>query len=328
MKIAVLGAGAWGTAIAIRLAGQHAVTLWARSAGLVAALRAERSNRRYLPGFGLPPSLGVEAGLGVALEAADLALVAVTTSGLRQVLRGFRGTGSRAAVVWLCKGFEAGSATLPHAVCAEELAPGAISAALSGPTFAQEVARGLPTAVALAAAGAGTASALARELHGPALRVYATDDLVGVEVGGAVKNVMAIAAGVCDGLQLGANARAALITRGLAEITRLGAVLGGRPETFMGLAGLGDLVLTCSSDLSRNRRVGLALARGERLDAALAALGHAAEGVGSAREVARLATAHGVDMPITQAVCRVLDDPGKARAAVHDLLSREPKSEY
>jgi len=327
MKIAVLGAGAWGTAIGIALAGRHEVTLWARDAALVAALRAERSNRRYLPGFDLPPALALEEDLAGALDGAALVLAAVTTNGLREVLRGVRRNGSTAPLAWLCKGFESESAVLPDRICAEELDARTPRAVLSGPSFANEVAQGLPTALTLASTHA-RAGEIAQALHSPALRVYATDDVAGVEVGGAVKNVMAIAAGVSDGLQLGTNARAALITRGLAEMTRFGVALGGRAETFMGLAGIGDLVLTCTSDLSRNRRVGLALAQGEPLPAVLSRLGHVAEGVFTARAVARLAGERKVELPITQAVCRVLEEPGAARDAVQRLLAREQRSEY
>jgi glycerol-3-phosphate dehydrogenase (NAD(P)+) len=328
MKIAVLGAGAWGTAIGITLAAQHEVTLWARDPAHVAALRAERTNRRYLPGLDLPPALALEAALPAALGGAELLLAAVPTNGLREVLRRVREAGCGAPLVWLCKGFESERAVLPHQICVEELGANARRAVLSGPSFAWEVARGLPTALTLASGDPEFGGVVARALHSAALRVYLTDDVTGVEVGGAVKNVMAIAAGVCDGLALGANARAALITRGLAEITRFGVALGGRPETFMGLAGIGDLVLTCTSDLSRNRRVGLALARGEALGAVLSGLGHTAEGVFTARAVARLAAELKVEMPITAAVCRVMDDPEAAHAVVQDLLGREQKSEH
>ena len=230
-------------------------------------------------------------------------------------------------VVWACKGFEAGTALLPHQLVAEELGAGRICAALSGPSFAEEVAKGKPTALTLAAANEAFARDMARELHQPVLRVYYTDDIAGVEVGGAVKNVMAIATGLCDGMGLGMNARAALITRGLAEITRLGMKLGGRAETFMGLAGAGDLILTCTGDLSRNRRVGLLLAQGRKLDEVLRQLGHVAEGVHSARETERLARQADVDMPITAAVCGVLFGGMGPREAVQRLLARDPKSE-
>jgi glycerol-3-phosphate dehydrogenase (NAD(P)+) len=328
MRIAVLGAGAWGTSISVSLCARHEVRLWARDAALIASLRAGRSNSRYLPGISLPAALVLEDDLSRALDGAELALAAVTTNGLRETLRRVKAAGRSAPIIWLCKGFESEQARLPHQVCAEELAASVPRAVLSGPSFAEEVARGLPAALTLASSDSAFARSAAPALHGPALRVYLSEDVTGVEVAGAVKNVMAIAAGVSDGLGLGLSARAALITRGLAEMTRLGVALGGRPETFMGLAGAGDLILTCTGDLSRNRRVGLALARGTPLAAALAQLGHAAEGVYTARAVARLADGLKVDMPITRAVCRVLDDPRQARAAVQELLAREQKNEY
>jgi glycerol-3-phosphate dehydrogenase (NAD(P)+) len=302
--------------------------LWARDASLIAALRSERANRRYLPGFAIPSSLALADDLAAALSDAELLLAAVPTNGLRAMLRAIRATGCTVPLVWLCKGFEAGQAILPHQVCAEELAAGVPSAVLSGPSFAEEVARGLPAALTLASADVAFARDIARALHGAALRVYRSEDVIGVETAGAVKNVMAIAAGVSDGLELGLSARAALITRGLAEMTRLGVALGGRAETFMGLAGAGDLILTCTGDLSRNRRVGLALARGTPLAEVLSGLGHTAEGVLTARAVFTLAASRGIEMPITRAVCRVLDDSRLARAAVQELLARELKAEY
>lgn len=328
MKIAVLGAGAWGTAIGISLASHHEVVLWVRDAAQCSAIRSRRCNERYLPGFGLPDNLVVENDFATALAGCALALVAVPTGGLRQTLQRLQAARWTAPVVWLCKGFERRHAKLPHEVCAEVFGTGVRSGVLSGPSFAEEVAGGLPTAVTLASADAEFARDTARQLHSTTLRLYSSDDVVGVEVAGAVKNVMAIAAGICDGLKLGLNARAALITRGLAEITRLGVRLGGRVETFMGLAGVGDLILTCTGDLSRNRRVGLQLAQGVPLADILSALGHIAEGVYSAREVARLAAELGIEMPITHAVCRVLDDHAAAGAVVGELLQREPKSEY
>lgn len=328
MKLAVLGAGAWGTAISINLAARHAVTLWARDAAAARALNAARVNARYLPGAAIPPQVAITAQFEEAVAQCELALVATTTAALRATLRRLAAAGARAPVVWLCKGFEAETSRLPHEIAAEELPPAAPRGALSGPSFAQEIARGLPAALTLASGDGAFAARAARELHGAALRVYSSDDLAGVEVAGAVKNVMAIAAGISDGLGLGANARAALVTRGLAEITRLGLRLGGRVETFMGLAGVGDLLLTCTGDLSRNRRLGLALARGEGLDATLSGLGHVAEGVYTARAVQRIAQALGIEMPITRAVCRVLDEGVPAREAVQELLRRDPRSEY
>ena len=328
MKIAVLGAGAWGTAMAIVLAARHETRLWARDPALVAVLRAERLNRRYLPGLPLPATVVLDERLEAALDGAELLLVAVPTAGFRDVLKRLRATGGRAPVVWLCKGFESGQGRLPHEMCAEELAAGVPRAVLSGPSFAEEVARGLPAALALASSDAAFAADAARAIHGANLRVYPSNDVAGVEAAGAVKNVMAIAAGVSDGLTLGLSARAALITRGLAEMTRLGVALGGRAETFMGLAGAGDLILTCTGDLSRNRRVGLALARGTPLAEILAGLGHTAEGVHTARSIAALAARLGIEMPITRAVCRVLDERAQARAAVQELLARGQRAEY
>jgi glycerol-3-phosphate dehydrogenase (NAD(P)+) len=328
MKIAVLGAGAWGTAIGIHLAARHEVTLWVRDAAQSSAIRATRRNQRYFPGFVLPEQLDITSDFAAAINGCALVLVAVPTGGLRETLRRLNTARCPAPVIWLCKGFEKQHAKLPHEVCGEELAAGVHRGVLSGPSFAEEVARGLPTAVTLASTDGAFARVTAQQLHSTTLRIYSSDDVVGVEVGGAVKNVMAIAAGICDGLNLGLNARAALITRGLAEVARLGVKLGGRGETFMGLAGVGDLILTCTGDLSRNRRVGLKLAQGVPLADILADLGHTAEGVYSAREVARLASKLEVEMPITWAVCRVLDDHTTADAVVKELLQREPKAEY
>jgi len=327
MKLAVLGAGAWGTAISISLAARHAVTLWARDAQQARELAATRGNQRYLPGFTIPETVVVTAELAAALGDCDLILVATTTAGLRPTLRQLAAAGKATPLVWLCKGFETESAQLPHQIAAGELPATMPRAVLSGPSFAQEVARGLPAALTLASADSAFAERTARELHHGRLRIYSSDDVVGVEVAGAVKNVMAIAAGICDGLGLGYNARAALITRGLAEITRLGLKLGGRIETFMGLAGAGDLILTCTGDLSRNRSVGLQLARNAALPEVLRSLGHVAEGVYTARAVARLARELGVEMPITYAVCRVMDENISARDAVQELLQRDPKVE-
>ena len=326
MNIAVLGAGAWGTAISVHLAARHGVTLWARDAVQAAMMQQARVNHRYLPGVALPPALVISADLNNAVRGATLIVAGMTSAGLRDTLRRLKTTGSNAPVIWLCKGFEREHAQLPHQVCADEL-PQTTCGVLSGPSFAEEVARGQPTALTLASADQTFAADTARELHGGSLRVYSSSDVVGVEVAGAVKNVMAIATGICDGLKLGLNARAALMTRGLAEITRLGVALGGRTETFMGLAGVGDLILTCTGDLSRNRRVGLRLAEGKALTEILNELGHVAEGVYSAREVARIALERGIDMPITEAVCRVLDAPQTAAQVARALLERDAKAE-
>ena len=324
MKAAVLGAGAWGTAISGVLAARLDVALWARDGAQAKAIATTRRNARYLPGFELPPAVKVSADLGEATSNAQLVLAATPVAGLRELLKKM---GAKVPVVWLCKGFEEGSGKLPHQVAAATLGDKARYGALSGPSFAEEVARGLPCALTLASRDAAFAKEAAAMLHGGRMRVYYSADLVGVEIGGAVKNVMAIAAGISDGLGLGLNARAALITRGLAEITRLGVALGGQPETFMGLAGAGDLILTATGDLSRNRRVGMELARGRSLNDIVATLGHVAEGVHSAREAAQLAKARGVEMPVTDAVTAVLEGRLTPAAAVERLLARESKME-
>ncbi|CAB1367592.1 NAD(P)H-dependent glycerol-3-phosphate dehydrogenase [Denitratisoma oestradiolicum] len=325
MKIAVLGAGAWGTALAISLAARHRVTLWSRDSAQVAAMAAIRENRHYLPGCPLPEGLAPSADFESALQA-DVALVVTPLAGLRETLARLARAPVPPPFLWACKGLEAGTGLLPHQVVAE-VGPGLQSGVLTGPSFAEEVARGLPAAVTIAAADGAFARDIAQALNSERLRLYANDDLVGAEVGGAVKNVLAIACGISDGLGLGLNARAALVTRGLAEITRFGLALGARRETFMGLAGMGDLILTCTGDLSRNRRVGLALAGGDALEAITRNLGHVAEGVSTAREVARRARALEVDMPITDAVCAVLEGQLTPAAAVAALMAREPKAE-
>lgn len=326
MRIAVLGAGAWGTALALNFATRHQVVLWTWQAEHAVAMCAARENTAFLPGFALPEALEVTADLARALQGADLALIATPMAGLRSTAAQLAELQPALPFLWVCKGLEAGSGLLPHQVVAA-VHPAARCGALTGPSFADEVARGLPAAVTIASADAAFAEAMAHALHGPRLRLYANDDIVGAEVGGAVKNVMAIATGICDGLGLGLNARAALMTRGLVEITRFGVALGARSETFMGLAGMGDLILTCTGDLSRNRRVGLALAAGKSLVDIQRDLGHVAEGVPTAREVAQRALAMGVDMPITATVCDVLDGKLSAPAAVERLMSRNPKSE-
>ena len=328
MNIAVLGAGAWGTAVACAVAARHAVLLHARDDALCAALRADRENRRYLPGVSLPRQLGLSSSFDEALRHArdGLLVIATPTDALRGVLHAVRQEPRLPPVVWLCKGFEKAGGRLAHEVVREEIGERENAGPLSGPSFAQEVARGLPTALTVAGA-AGFCDLVTDALHGGALRIYSTDDVVGVEVGGAVKNVLAIATGICDALELGLNARAALITRGLAEMTRLGCALGGRPDTFMGLTGVGDLILTATGDLSRNRRVGLELGRGASKDEAMARLGHVAEGVHSAHAVRGRARAAGVEMPITEAVCAVLDGVLSPPQALDRLLAREPKRE-
>jgi glycerol-3-phosphate dehydrogenase (NAD(P)+) len=323
-KVAVLGAGAWGTAMAAALSGRLEVALWARDRAQAEAIASTRRNERYLPGTEVPPAVEVLADLAAATSGAQLALAATPVAGLRDLLHKLA---PRTPLVWLCKGFEEGSGLLPHQIVEEVLGGEVRCGVLSGPSFAVEVARGLPCALTLAARDPAFARESAALLHGGRMRVYYSADLVGVEIGGAVKNVMAVAAGISDGLGLGLNARAALITRGLAEIARLGAAFGGSPETFFGLAGAGDLILTATGELSRNRRVGLELARGRKLAEILADLGHVAEGVRSAREVARIAAARGVEMPVTDAVNAVLEGKLTPAKAVELLLSRDPKKE-
>ena len=331
MKLAVLGAGAWGTALAISfsVSPRHSVRLWGRDAAHLALLSAARSNQRYLPGITIPGSIAIEPDLASALANADLSIIATTTAGLAGTTQSVHEHAPDMPILWACKGFDKTTGRLPHETVSQLMGtkPEVHYGALSGPSFALEVARGLPCALTLAANDLDFARDMTAQLNGPALRIYSSDDLIGVELGGALKNVMAIAAGLCDGMQLGMNARAALITRGLAEIVRLGVVMGGRPETFMGLTGLGDLVLTATGDLSRNRSVGVHLAEGKRLDSILASLGHVAEGVNSAQTALALARRHAVDMPITEAVNAVLFANADPRATVQRLLSRDAKAE-
>lgn len=332
-NITVLGAGAWGTAVAIALAARHDVLLWGRNADAMTAAAAARENTAYLPGLPFPAGLRVSSDFDAALAHAapadgvkTLLIAACPVAGLRPLLEQLKGRPID-HIVWLCKGFEYETGLLPHQVMREVLGEAISGAALSGPSFAQEVARGLPCALTVASHDERLRNSVVAAVHGGNIRVYACDDMVGVEVGGAVKNILAIATGAADGMGLGLNARAALITRGLAEITRLGTLLGGRASTFMGLTGMGDLILTCTGDLSRNRRVGLALAQGKPLASIVEELGHVAEGVPCARAVRDLAAKLGVDMPITNAVAGVLFDGDNAAAMVTRLLARDPRDE-
>jgi glycerol-3-phosphate dehydrogenase (NAD(P)+) len=345
MNIIILGAGAWGTALAIsaanNAAARHHVTLWARDSTNAAALQSQRINAKYLPQVAFPESLNIASGdFTSTLKTADLVIIATPMSGLRGMLNQLNG--AACPVAWLCKGFEAAEnnkidgivGLLGHEIYAQIAANQPKTAqtplktgVLSGPSFALEVAKGQPTALVAASELPEVRDALIAAFHSPSLRVYGNDDVAGVEVGGAVKNVLAIATGLCDGLQLGLNARAALITRGLAEMTRLGVALGADIETFMGLSGLGDLVLTATGDLSRNRKVGLLLAQGKTLSEAVASLGHVAEGVYCARTVSQRALSLGVDMPITQCVVKVLDGTLSAKQAVGVLMGREATEE-
>ena len=352
MNLTVLGAGAWGTALAASVAGRHPTRLWARDAAQAAQMRAARCNTRYLAGIALPASLHIDADLEAAIAHArgGLVIIATPMAGLGEMLQLL---GSKApadaAVLWLCKGFQQGTGWLGHEV-ARALAPGLRVGVLSGPSFAIEVARGQPTALVAASHDARLCIDAVEALHSDSLRIYTSNDPVGVEVGGAVKNVLAIATGIADGMRgaghgpdrpdvpdmpgaparargLGLNARAALITRGLAEMTRLGVALGANAETFMGLSGLGDLVLTATGELSRNRTVGRLLAQGLPLARVLARLGHVAEGVSSAPMVLRRARAAGVEMPITQAVVAVLDGRLTPTTALEQLMGRDARPE-
>ena len=327
MNLTVLGAGAWGTALAIAASRGQAVHLWARDPAQAADLARERVNRRYLPGPSLPPALLVTADFDAACAHAAQGLVIIATpmAGLQPMLQRLAGQ-APAGVLWLCKGFQEGSGLLGHEVAAAA-APGLRVGILSGPSFALEVAQGLPTALVAASASADLREQAVAALHGEHLRIYTSPDPVGVEVGGAVKNVLAIATGIADGMQLGMNARAALITRGLAEMTRLGLALGAQAETFMGLSGLGDLVLTATGDLSRNRQVGLKLAQGLPLDRILQELGHVAEGVRSAGVVLQRARSLGVDMPITEGVVSVIEGTLSPSAALSHLMGRQSRPE-
>lgn len=340
MNITILGAGAWGTALAVQASERHRVCLWARDAEQVAWMQSRRRNPRYLDEVALPASLQISAGLdGSLAHAADgLLVVATPMAGLSEMLRLIRDASDPSTpLVWLCKGFAQDSGDMAHEIAAK-LVPDWPSGVLSGPSFALEVARGQPTALVAASGRRVVRERAVQAFHGDSLRVYTSDDPIGVEVGGAVKNVLAIATGISDGLHtraagdatghgLGLNARAALITRGLAEMTRLGVALGARAETFMGLSGLGDLVLTATGSLSRNRQVGLRLAQDQPLSQILRELGHVAEGVHCAAMVLQRAEALGVDMPITQAVVAVIEGRLSAGEAVGALMARDSRSE-
>lgn len=329
MPVAVLGAGSWGTALAIQFARSgRPVRLWGRNTEQLAAMAESRRNERYLPSATFPPSLGVEPDLHAALAGAREVLVVVPSAALRQLLTQLLPHLAPAMhVAWATKGFEQGSGKLPHQVAREVLGAERRIAVLSGPTFAREVGAGLPTAMTVASPDAAYAQLLARELSSENFRAYTSTDILGVEIGGAVKNPLAVGAGLSDGLGFGANTRVALITRGLKEMTRLGVALGARAETFMGLAGLGDLVLTCTDDQSRNRRFGLLLAAGRSPEAALAEIGQSVEGYPAAQAIKAVAAHAGVEMPLCAMVYRVLYEKLPARDAVRALMSRPIKAE-
>jgi glycerol-3-phosphate dehydrogenase (NAD(P)+) len=327
-RIAVVGAGSWGTALAILLSHKGLdVRLWGNLPHEIERLSRERENSQYLPGIPFPDSLSPQVELADALSGAHEILIVVPSHAFRSVLTAIAPLRSpHTGISWATKGFEPGSQRLLSDV-AGEILPEANLAVISGPTFAGEVARGLPTAITVASTSTAHAERLANLLHTPWFRAYTSNDIIGVQVGGATKNVLAIAAGIADGLGFGANTRAALITRGLTEIMRLGTQLGGQSETFMGLAGLGDLVLTCTDNQSRNRRMGLALAKGLTVEQARQEIGQEVEGVHTAREVYQLARKWGVEMPISEQVYQVLYAGLAPREAVHNLLDRRQKPE-
>lgn len=327
--ITVLGAGSWGTALAIRLATNHnPVCLWGHEPGFMQTLATERQNRQFLPDFEFPDNLSIEPDLAAAIGYSNDLLFVVPSHAFREVLiRAKPFFGDKTRIAWATKGLETGSGKFMQEVLEDEAGDEYPAAVLSGPTFAREVAAGLPTALTVASTNPPFANALAARLHGDVMRVYTSDDVIGVQLGGSVKNVLAIASGITDGLNLGANSRAALITRGLAEIIRLGDAMGARRETLMGLAGVGDLILTCTDDQSRNRRLGLALGQGQSLELALQEIGQVVEGVNTAREVMQLARQYRVELPIAEQVYRVLHENLPPAAAVHNLMAREIRSE-
>ena len=327
--VAVLGAGSWGCALAIHLARLgHPVRLWAHRPEHLAILAQQHENRRHLPGTPFPQSLQVQGALAHALADTRLVLVAVPSHGFRATVEAAAPhLPGQTGLIWATKGLEPGTGRFLHEVLAELLGPRRCVAILSGPSFAREVAAGLPTAITVASSDAEFAGRAAACFHGGTMRVYTSDDVVGVELGGVVKNVLAIAAGISDGLGFGANSRAALITRGLAELVRLGAAVGARSSTMMGLAGLGDLILTCTDDQSRNRRFGLALGRGQGAGDAIRAIGQVVEGASVVSELLALAARHAVEMPICEQVERVVHAGLAPQKAVQALLARDPKQE-
>ena len=330
MKVAVLGAGSWGTALAALIARHgHAVTLWGRDADVVAAIDARHENPHYLAGIALPAELRATTDLATAMSGAGLVLVVVPSHAFTATLHALAPLRPKeAGVAWATKGFEPGSGRFLHEVAADTLGPGVPLAVVTGPSFAKEVAQGLPTALTVQGDDAAFVQQVADVLHGPGFRAYTGDDMRGAELGGAMKNVLAVATGAADGMGLGLNARTGLITRGLNEMLRLNAAIGGRPETLMGLAGLGDLVLTCTGELSRNRRLGLALGRGQSIEDAVRDIGQVVESIQTVDEVMRQAARHGIDLPISAAVQSVLHGEITPAQALQQLLARGQKAEY
>ena len=330
LSVAILGAGSWGTALAALIARHgHPAVLWGRDPATVAGINQRHENAHYLPGVALPDALRATTDLAAALKGADLVLVVVPSHAFTETLQALAPLRpASAGVAWATKGFEPGSGRFLHEVAADTLGTGVPLAVVTGPSFAKEVAQGLPTALTVHGDDADFVQQVASVLHGPGFRAYTGDDMRGAELGGAMKNVLAVATGAADGMGLGSNARTGLITRGLNEMLRLNAAIGGRPETLMGLAGLGDLVLTCTGDLSRNRRLGLALGRGQTLEDAVREIGQVVESVQTADEVMRLADRHGLELPIAEAVRDVLHGDITPAEALSRLLARERKPEY
>ena len=328
--IAVLGAGSWGTALAALIARHgHPTVLWGRDAAVIEAIDGRHQNPRYLPGIALPEGLRATTDLAVALSGCDLVLVVVPSHAFAETLRALAPLRpADAGVAWATKGFEPGSGRFLHEVAGEVLGGDVPLAVVTGPSFAKEVAQGLPTALTVHSEDAAFGRQVADALHGPAFRAYTGNDVRGAELGGAMKNVLAVATGVSDGMGLGLNARAGLITRGLNEMLRVNIALGGQPETLMGLAGLGDLVLTCTGDLSRNRRLGLALGQGQSIEDAVRAIGQVVESIQTADEVMRLAQRHGIDLPIAENVRDVLHGAITPAEGLQRLMARERKAEY
>lgn len=328
--IAVLGAGSWGTALAIQLARNgHAVLLWCRDSGQAEDMTASSRNRRYFPDLDLPTGISATSSLDTVLAVDGPLIPAVPSHAFGALVAELAPSlGPRQGLAWACKGFEPGSGRLLHQVAATLVSAEVPLAVITGPSFAHEVARGLPTAVTVAGRNPAFTAQIAEFLHGGNFRAYTSSDITGAELGGAIKNVLAVATGISDGMQLGDNARAALVTRGLAEMMRLGVALGAQPETLMGLAGMGDLVLTCTGDASRNRRLGLALGRGSKVQSAVAGIGQVVEGVGAAAEVMRLARVHGISMPISEQVHAIIHEGADPAQCLRALLDREQKAEH
>ena len=327
-NITLYGAGAWGTALAVSLSKAHSVTLWARDTHLVEHCLRQKENTNYLPNIALPPTLKLSANLASAAHNADLHIIATPLAGFEEQLQQLKALGLKTPnILWVCKGIAPKTGLLAHEIARTVFPDHSAYGVLTGPSFALEVAQGLPTVLTLASEDAHFCTYWAQTLHQPRLRIYSTQDIIGAEVGGAVKNVIAIAAGVSDGLGFGLNARAGLITRGLAETARLAHALGANRLTLMGLSGMGDLILTCTGALSRNRTVGLELAKGISLDKILHNLGHVAEGVPTAQAVLLRARQSGIEMPICETVHSLLYEQRPAKDAVASLLARDPQTE-